>query len=51
MDNIYVVEYNKRVKVAQKSTNILLREGDEIIRLGMSMQPQEEDKEEQKGRV
>jgi hypothetical protein len=46
-DNIYVVDYNKKVNTARESNNILQGEDDEGRSLWMSMHPQEEDKEEQ----
>jgi beta-glucanase (GH16 family) len=51
-DNIYVVDYNKRVNVSQESNNILQEEDDESISMGMSMHPQEEDKKDKnKGEI
>ena len=44
--NIYVVD--TRMRAAQERTNILQEEDDEILSLGMPMQPQEEGNEEQK---
>jgi hypothetical protein len=46
-ENIYVIDYDKRVRAAQESTNILHEEDDERISLGMPMQPQEEENDEQ----
>jgi hypothetical protein len=43
-ENIYVVDFNKRVRAAQESINILHGKNDEGISLGMHMQPQEKDK-------
>jgi RNase H-fold protein (predicted Holliday junction resolvase) len=48
MDNIYVVDFNKRGTAApQKTTNILQEKGDKEIILGMPMHPQEEENDEQ----
>jgi hypothetical protein len=47
IENIYVVEFKKRGTASQERINILQGEDDESISLWMSMQPQEEDKEEQ----
>jgi hypothetical protein len=40
IENVYVVDFNKRFMAAQESTNILQEEDDKSISLGMSMQPQ-----------
>jgi hypothetical protein len=46
-DNAYVLCYENLSLAAQESTNILQEEDDKSLSLGMPMQPQEEDKEEQ----
>jgi hypothetical protein len=38
-ENIYVVDYDKRVRAAQESTNILHEEDDERISLGCPCNP------------
>ena len=47
MENIYVVDYNKRGIASQESTNVLQEEDDKSISLGTPMYLQEEVNDEQ----
>ena len=47
-DNAYVMDYAKNILAAMESTNVLQKEDDKSLSLGMPMHPQEEGSDEEK---